>query len=64
LYHSGDMCVFAVHVNLVLHDFVCVIIPGCCLSNRVNVDRLLHWITFVSLSWLNVSFVFGQVKLK
>jgi hypothetical protein len=54
-------CVFAGYVNLVVHDFVCVIIPRCCLNIRVYVGRLLRGSNFASPA--NVSFIFVQVNI-
>jgi hypothetical protein len=54
-------CVIAGYVNFVVHDFIYVIIQGCCLNIRVYVDRLLHGSTFLLSA--NVSFIFVQANL-
>jgi hypothetical protein len=54
-------CVFVGYVNFVVHDFVCVIIPGRCLNSRVYAGRLFRGSNFVSPA--NVSFIFMQDNL-
>ncbi len=53
-------CVFVGYVNFVVHDFVCVIIPGC-LSIRVYVECLSCGSNFELPT--NVSFIFVQANL-
>jgi hypothetical protein len=45
-------------VHSVVHDFVCVIVPGCCLKIRVYVGRLLRKSNFEAPA--NVSFIYVQ----